>query len=525
MESSASSLSPLSDSFISAFEQKEEHPHGRTIAVNAVIVKVASWFEKLRNAMEYREEEVILRAAIERILHRRLLLGGNAKTTAQPLVRELIWAGYLSNNSVTEQTVSEVEKSIDLYLRLRIEVLSQYRLSDGEMNEWTYHLMSSHIERLLNPEKEKELMCNFMYRILQDDVTITDDSEETRDAQVFLAIRKAFARDDTAFLRYHMFHQYFGQLSEKTLPFITEHFIEGYKEIVRQLTYPRKESIYSYVKNRSAAFFILEDVLRAHKGKIKAFFQNEEEFKNAVYAACEVRYSKISSKVQRAIIRSVVFILFTKVIFAFAVEGTYERLRYGHVLWTSILINTGIPPILMLIVGMFIRTPGKNNSERILAYIHSILYDNKPRLGDPLIISKKDKESKSFLTTIFSVLWLLAFVISFGAIVFVLTKIQFNIMSQFIFIFFVAIVSFLSYRISLTANLYTVGERQGVLTPIVDFFFMPVIRVGRHLTEGISQINFLLFIFDMFIEAPFKALFAFFEQWFYFLHAKREELG
>jgi hypothetical protein len=74
------------------------------------------------------------------------------------------------------------------------------------------------------------------------------------------------------------------------------------------------------------------------------------------------------------------------------------------------------------------------------------------------------------------------------------------------------------------SKVYTVDERQGILSPVVDFTFMPIIRVGQHLTEGISQINIILFIFDFLIETPFKGLFSFFEQWFFFLHAKREEL-
>jgi hypothetical protein len=126
---------------------------------------------------------------------------------------------------------------------------------------------------------------------------------------------------------------------------------------------------------------------------------------------------------------------------------------------------------------------------------------------------------------VFSALWLLAFLLSFGGVILILSYLRFNVISQLIFIFFLAIVSFLSYRISLLAHLYTVGETQGLLTPVVDFLFMPIVRVGQRLTYGISQINFLLFIFDFVIETPFKILFGFFEQWFRFLHDKREEVG
>jgi hypothetical protein len=206
--------------------------------------------------------------------------------------------------------------------------------------------------------------------------------------------------------------------------------------------------------------------------------------------------------------------------FAFAVEGTYERIVYGHILWSSILINTSVPPLLMLIVSLSFRAPGSENTARIHDTIRSLLYHEKPQLGEVLSLKKRRSKPRA----LFSALWWGAFLISFGFIVSFLRVLSFNFVSVVIFLFFLAIVSFLAYRISLTAHLYRMGERQSLFTPVIDFLFMPVVRVGRELTANISKINILLFIFDFFIETPFKLLFAFFEQWFVFLHAKREEL-
>lgn len=523
-ESSEShTLSPLADVVITSFEKHDIQNHEKKIKVNPVVSKVATWYEKLRNAMEYREEEVVLRAAIERILKRRLLLGGNAQNSAEPLVRELVWARYLLDNAVPESITQKVEESIDLFLNLRLSILKQHKLPDNVINEWIYHLMSSDIEHVLNPNKEKEAMNNFMYQILKEHVIVTDDTEETKNAQVYIAVRRSFSRDDIAFLRYHLFKLYFGRLTKENAEEVAAEFLDGYKEIVRQLQYPRKEKIYTYVKKRTAAFFILEDIMREHQGKSRELIKNNEAFASVVYDACQTRYDSIRSKVRRAIVRSVLFILFTKVIFAFAIEGTYERIVYGEILWPSIILNTSFPPLIMVIVSLFIKTPDKGNSERVLGYIKQILFEEHPQLGNPLEIQQKPEKQKP-IASIFTILWLFAFLTSFGSIIYVLRLLHFNPVSQGIFIFFLTIVSFLSYRISLMANLYRVGDRTGLVTPFVDFLFMPVIRVGRQLTHGISQINILLFIFDFIIETPFKVIFAFFEQWFLFLHSKREDL-
>lgn len=517
-------LSQLARLVLEVFVKKEhQSTEGQKISVNPIVTKFASWYEKLRNAMEFREDEVILRATIERILKRRLLLGGTGKSTAESLIKELLWARYLPDNEIAKTKVEQVEQSIDLHLSLRLQVIEQHRIKDTIINEWIYDLMSSDIQYILNPKREKEVLASFMFQVLKDDITIKDDSEETKDAQVFMAIRKAYARDDLAFLRYHLFRQYFGELTPHSLENTVKNFPNGYKEVQKQLGYPAKERIYTYIKRRTATFFILEDILIAHKNNLSAIVENPEELEKSVLEACETRYKGISYKVRTAIIRSVIFILFTKLAFAFAVEGTYERIVYGHIIWPSIIINTTIPPVLMVIVSFFIRTPGEENSRLILKFINQLLFEDNPQLGDRLTLSIQKVKGGTF-HTVFNALWLISFGLSFGAIYLILSKLGFNIISKFIFVFFLTIVSFLSYRISLLANVYRVGEKQGLGTLLTDFFFMPVIRVGRKLTQSISQVNIFLYFFDFFIEAPFKLLFAFFDQWFYFLHAKTEEL-
>lgn len=516
-------LSPLASYLVESLERKHDHlDEDRRITVNPIVSKFASWYEKFRNAMQFNEDEVILRATIERILKRRLLLGGTGKSTASPLVKELLWARYLPGDDIGESAVHKIEEIIDLHLALRLRVLAKHKFAENVINDWTYDLMSADIQYVLNPKRPKELIANFMYKVLQDDVLIEDVPEETKNAQVFMAVRKAFARDDLAFLRYHLFCQYFGRLTPKTIDYTVEHFIKGYNEIHRQMNYKGRDKIYTYVKRRTAAFFIFEDVLTSSKTNLKTILENEEELREVVFEACEKRYNGISVKVRTAIIRSVIFLIFTKVGFAFFVEGTYEKVVYGAIHWPSIIINTSVPPLLMIIVSFFIRTPGQDNSERVFQYITRLLYDEDPVMGKKLLISKAKAEQGFGLT--FNILWSIAFMISFGAIIFVLTKLHFNIVSMGIFIFFLAIVSFLAYRISLLANVYRVGEKQGVGTLFVDILFMPIIRVGRNLTQGIAQINIFLMLFDFFIEAPFKYLFAFFDRWFYFLRSKSEEL-
>ncbi|MBI2338520.1 hypothetical protein HYU95_05050 [Candidatus Daviesbacteria bacterium] len=518
-------VNKLSAALVAAYDKASAPNHDKTISVNPLVAEIATWYEKFRTAMDYREDEVILRSTIERILKRRLLLSRKGSVIATPLIRELVWARYFPDSTICESQVTKVSDLIDLYLDLEELINKKHRINRGIVNEWILHLLSSEIEHILKPNDPKDIMSNFIFGIFKDRVIISDDTEQTRDLQTFIAVRRAYANDDLAFLRYHLFKQYFGNITEHNEEKVAERFPEALKEIEGQFQYPARDRVYTYIKNQTIPFLILDDVLRKYRGRAFSVVSDEDTLSAEALSACNARYSAIAGKVKRAIVRSVIFIFFTKAVFAIFVEGTFERLIYGRILWPSIALNTLTPPLLMIVVGSVIKRPGRDNSMKILRKINTILYDDPPVLDPPLVIKKRPGRIGPMLWSVFIMLWFATFVLSFGAIIFILTKLHFNPLSQAIFVFFLAIVSFIAYRINRTAHMYIIKERKENLKSLFsDFFFMPFIQVGRRLTLAISQINIILFIFDFIIETPFKGIFAFFEQWFLFLRTQREKL-
>ena len=262
---------------------------------------------------------------------------------------------------------------------------------------------------------------------------------------------------------------------------------------------------------------IFAEILRKERGGTRALIDNPQKFRDAVFATAQSRYKTISKKVRTAIIRSVIFILLTKFIFAFSVEATYDNIVVGHIQWNALIVNIVAPPILMIIASLFIRTPDINNTKRIYDKIMNILFVDKPELDRPLVISLKPDKRNPILNLIFTLLWWGSFVFIFYYMIHFLAELKFSPASQGIFVFFVAIIAFLTYRINQTAYSYTIFVRQNFLSPILDFFFTPIIKAGRKFTEGIAQINIFIYIFDYMIEMLFKEIFGFLEKWFFFL--------
>lgn len=517
-------LSNTALTLISIFDDKNHEKDDEKVTVNPLISKVASVYEKFRTSMDYGSEETVPRRAIERMLKRMLFLDIKSKKVGTDLVRELVWAGYFPNESVSESTIEDVSKTIELYLKLKTRLSEKKILKRDELNHFIMETLSCEILYMLFPNKTREAYINFIFKNLRNSINILDDSEETKDVQIYLAIRKSFAKDDPASLKYHLFIQIFGKLTDENLEDTISEFDERFKQIKQHLSYPKKERILNHVKRKTPPFFILYDLLTTEKVNLKEISKDDDSLKNLVYETCEFKYKSIRRKVQTAIVRSFVFILFTKVVFTVLVEGTFETIFYGEIRWLSIILNSVIPPTLMVLAGVSITTPGKSNTKSIHDDIKKLLYENDPIIVNPINIKLKSAGGKSVSDYIFSTLWLLSIVLTFGGTWYVLGLLDFNYLSKSIFLFFVAIISFLSYRIYQTANSYTVIKKPSIFTPFFDFLFVPIIRLGRSLTEGISQVNFLILLIDFLIETPFKGIMGFFEQWFLFAANKREEL-
>jgi hypothetical protein len=508
-----------------AIDQEEKKLQKEETEINPLVSEVATWYEKLRNAMEYQEEEVILRAAIGRILRRRLVLTKKGEPIAEPLIRELIWAKYFPENTIPKKLIDEVETKINLYLQLRELVYKKHKISHGNVDEWINQLLSSDIENVLNPSPTKEILISFIFKIFRAKVTSSEELSETKDAQVYLAIRKAFAKEDISMLRFAMFRQLYGELNEKNIEEVSEKFAEGYKEINSQLTHPLKDKVHAYIKRYMPPFFIMQHIFEDKRGEVQKLVINEEDLEASILKTCTGKYQEISKKISTAVIRSIIFILLTKAIFALVFESSFERFLYGHVNWVSIGINIASAPLLMFLTTLFISSPKKENSFQIAQLVKNVLTEENPSLIRSFHFDIKSTKYKSSFILIYGLLWLLALALGILAINMMLNVLQFSVVSKVVFVFFLALVSFMCYRISQIPKKYIVQkERQGIRSLLFDFFFVPFIQLGKTLTIGISQINIFLFIFDYLIEAPFKQMFGFIEQWFFFLRSQRESI-
>lgn len=521
-------LSPLVNALLEVYEKKDESPStsDQALKVSRTVSFFAFWYERMRNAIEYREEHLIRRAAIERILKRRLLLNGEGKGVSEPLVRELLWARYLPNMSLPESKVPEVQKSINKYLYLRREIVpGRPQKEQGDLDQFIMDLLSCEIEEILAPNPQREAFVNFVYQSMISQINLSDkrlDSE--KNIMIYTAVEQGFAKSDKPLIRYHLTKILLSELTSEREEKIHEalpHFMQVYNHIEKTLREPVVEKLRRFIKRVSPPYLVLRDLIESQPKEVRKLLTDEVKLRYKVDELCRRRYQETGAKLRRAGVRSIIYIFLTKMVLAILLEYPVDKYFNKSVALLPLAINIIFPPFLMFLVVVITNVPGAENTRRIFERIVGLV-KNPPDLVK-ITIKARITNRRPLLTLGFSILYLLAFLLSFGTIFFILSMLKFHIVSQAIFIFFVSMVLFFGYRIRQSAKEYLLVEREGILSPIRDFFMLPVLSLGKWLSSEIARLNIFIFIFDFIVEAPFKAIFEIGEEWINFMRGKKEE--
>ena len=526
-------LSEFTEALLSALEQvkgKTRPDDMSALSVSQTVSFFALVYEKVRNAVEYREDHLILRAAIERILRRRLSLNPEVRGEAENLLRELLWARYFDNSTLGGDDTAKIQILLDKYLTLRRSlVVGRSSEIQAQLNQFLLDLLTCEIEEILRPESAQTYsnLTFFIFQVLRKKISIEGLKEQQRDAYFLVATEKIFGKSDRSYLRYHLFITFYKTLSDynsKELEDLTPNLPGVFKKIDDMVTNPYVDSLVKFTRKQLPPFLVLFDIIKTKGNKIREILSDKDKLKTEVDLMCREKYQAMGDRIRNLAIRSFIYILLTKMIFAIILEYPLSLYIYGEVSHMAVLINSIVPPILMALIVTFFRVPGEDNTRKIYQRIVEIVDADKTFETKVSYMPKKTTVKRPILVFGFTIFYSLTFIVTLTLIYEVLAYIHFNFVSQAIFIFFVSVVTFFSYRIKQVTKELTLSEKESIFTPIIDFFFMPILSLGKYFSSEIARLNFFIFIFDFIIEAPFKLLFEIVEEWISFVKKRKEEI-
>jgi len=341
------------------------------ISVSQTVSFLALVYERVRNAVEFREDHLVLRAAIERIIKRRLSINPEGKGEGENLLRELLWARYFDNGSLGGEDISKTQQILDRYLLLRRQIISG-RPPDVQqyLGEFLLALLTCEIEETLKPASASKQanFTFFVYQVLRGKVRIEGITESQKDSFFLSAIEKVYAKSDKPYQRYHLFITFYKRLQEYSLndlKDISSKLPVIFKKIDDIITSPYVDTLTKFIRKQLPPFIILFEIIKNKFSESASIITDRDKLWEEVDQTCREKYQQLGTRIRNLAIKSFIYILMTKMVFALILEYPLSLYVYGEVNMKSIAINSLFPPILMAVILLFFRVPGDERTEEL----------------------------------------------------------------------------------------------------------------------------------------------------------------
>ncbi len=503
---------------------------GPKFKVGEALSSVASFYERLRYAVDYKKEHLLRRNAIERILKRNLWEKGESDVNllAKALLKELTWAKYIKNNFYPLAKINELSYIISKYLVLSRNFAVEFEgRREIKWKDWLIGVSSCEIEERLDPlvssidvlSMAVESWFEKKFNWVDEGLTIDE-----KDDQLAIAIHRSLIRGDESKNAYYLLRRLYKNWNGVSIEEVEKNKDEIYKiclRIRKSLGGPIQSRLYRFVQKEVSAFQILKSLIDENLANAKEVFRDPLLLTSKVSEVCDERYSEIASRVNRGIIRSIIYIFITKIVFAIAIEIPYELYFLKHLSYLPIASSIAIPLLFVFLVTATIRKPGEENTGRIIDLIQDFVYRRNTGEKTDFSVAKRGRNSTY---NIFTTVYLILFVLIFSFISYALAKVGYNIVGIGIFFIFLSLILLFGYRVKFSASeLNVIPKKESLASNFFTNLTLPFLDLGVWLSDKFASLNFFILFFDFLIEAPLKNIMGVLDEWGDYLRERREE--
>ena len=448
---------------------------GPKFKVGEALSSVASFYERLRYAIDYKKEHLLRRNAIERILKRNLWEKGEGSIVilGEALLKELTWARYIKNNHYPLSKINEIAGIVSKYLVLSRNFAIEFGVrGDIKWKDWLMGVCSCEIEESLDPEVSSvDVLSMAVESWFEKKFNWLDEglTADEKDDQLAIAIHRSLIRGDESKNAYYLLRRLYKNWNRVSTSEVEKNKDEIYKiclRIRKSLGGPIQSRLYRFVQKEVSAFQVLKCLIDENPEAAKEIFRDPQKLTLKVSEVCDERYSEISSRVNRGIIRSVIYIFVTKIVLAIAIEVPYELYFVKHLSYLPIVSSIAIPLLFVFLVTATIRKPGEDNTRRIIDLIQDFVYvrDTREKTDFTLVTRRK-----GLTYNIFTTVYLVIFVLIFSFISYGLAKVGFDIVGIGIFFIFLSLILLFGYRVKFSASELNVIPKKESLAS--NFFY------------------------------------------------------
>lgn len=528
-------------------ESFKPRPKGEisAIHVDEIASKVAHFYERVRKIIDWKEENLLRRSAVVRILKRsmiaeisnlKFIFKVNIEAVAEPLVLELIRGGHLPNDEIPKEKISEVDRVVKKYFYLLrnapFEELGPSFPLKQRVNfyDWIMEVAACEIEEILVPPVKENALMETMTALMAERIKllpVEQLTEEEKTIQTYIAVHRTLFDLDDSIITYHLLKYKYSSWVHSADDFlkVTAKNIFKIKEgIDGELNHPLNKDFFNICERVDTAFTILDDVLDSlakEPEKIPEVFANRETLESLITRFYQKRLKTLKSRLFKLAIFSTLSVFVSNWFTFFIVEVPLATLFYEGFNALATAIDFLMPSIFMFALVSVIKPPPSSNQEKVVELVFRFAYEGETKD----IYEIKLKKKKGFLTDLFIVLfYIVAVGIFFGTMAYIFYIARIPITSVIFDTLTIAINVFAALVIRNKSKEITVEEKTGFWEFLLDIISVPVAEFGSFFANKWREYNVISVFFNVVIEMPFVTFIGFIEDWRNFLKEKKAEI-
>lgn len=513
-----------------------------TIHVDEVASKVAALYEKIRQVIDWKEEHLVRRTAIERILKRMLLSEISEALTAtdfkleeiaESLVAELVRGGHLANDSVPRFKVTQVEQVLAKYIYILKNCPGKDTFSGSkkkiDLYHWILAVAACEAESILSPSLKEEALIECMTNIMAKSISVNSGfalTDEAKWIQTYIAVHRALFHLDSPIIAYHLLRYYYpdwDNLSLSRLGEITNQIFDMAGYIERELSHSLAGHFSAICESYDTVYLLLGDILGLFEKpeSIPGELANPSQLRNLMEIAYYRRLKTLKSRLFRMAAYSTLSIFIGNALSLFVVEVPLAKLVYGKFSPFAMAVDVLFPTALMFLLVALVRPPSKKNLHQLITHARKVVYQQERDVYEIRVSQKKGVLMGVFVKFLF----FLFTVVSLGTTVFIFYISRIPVTSIAIDAVNVAIIIGAALWIRGWARELTIGtEERGFLTLVFDSLTVPLAKFGSWLSARWRKFTSASIIFTALVDMPFLTFIDFIESWNQFLKEQRRKI-
>ncbi len=521
-------------------KEQEQKAKPATIYVDEIASKLAVFYEKIRKITDWKEEHLLRRAAIERILKRKLiseisgvnlLPNAQPEKIAEPLIKELIRGGHFPNDSIPREKIGHVEQSLGKYIYLMennpLTTSTQVKKKINLYN-WIIEIVACEIEEILDPAWKENFLLNFMARAMNKRIQLSPEielSQQEKEQQIYIAVQRSLFNLDDGIITYHLLkvnHPDWIKNNQETYQAFSNRIINIWAKIKNDLNHPFGNKFRKICETYDTVYLILGDILKKQKDLNQTLekFSRPKLLAKLIKTAYQERLSTLKGRLVRAAVYSTLSILVASAVSLFIAEIPLAKLFYGKFMPLAIIVDLLLPAAVMFLLVIIIRLPPEENEEKVIEEIKKVVYQQ----DEPDIYEIREQKRGFFAKLFISLLYAFTTFISIGLVFFLFYIARVPVTSLFVDTLNVSMVVFAGLLIRQRAKELTIKEKTTFWQFLLDVLSVPVAKLGQWLSNKWKEYNIVSVFLTVLIDMPFSSLIKFIEDWNSFIKEKKAEL-